>query len=154
MSFGKCEVIGCSSPVWNGWRIKNKTRVFKVCEDHLRRHWDKKNDFNLRRAFRLDAYTEPVKSRLACGCGAELVKGHRICSECKAERKRQRSREAYYKPKELAPVVPNLIYLRFCKNDGCEKERKSGHSYCEKCAARRKKQSNRIRQRRFAECVV
>ena len=118
MSFGNCEVIGCGSLAFNGWWLKNKTKVFLVCKDHLRRHKDRKNDFNLRQAFRLDAFTETAEkpsiktqhqamiARSCRGCGENRLSGHVYCSACALERKKHlnriRQKEHYRRVAECA----------------------------------------------------
>lgn len=125
----------------------------QICESHWRRHKDSGDSFDLFDAFGFERPPGIRKSIMKnnvprCDCGRERLPERKFCKKCAAERERQRKKRAYHERKNrplLEPVEQKPI-LR-CKACGAERQR--GHTYCEKCAERRKKISHRQRQSRY-----
>lgn len=149
-----CDVPGCSSPAFMGWRPLTERRGRKICERHWRRHQNPKDSFDLFDAFGFRRPAQASKfetvAKPVCNCGRELSTGRRLCVVCVAERKRQRNRRVYNerKKKQQQPTQPieheGILHCRACGGP-----REHGHAYCPQCATRRSKQSNCKRQRQY-----
>jgi hypothetical protein len=149
---GYCDVKGCTQPTFMGWRPLTERLGRQVCEYHWLRHKDPQDSFDLFDAF---GFTRPVriprpaakKEVGRCACGRERLRGRKFCTECAAERERQRKREAYHKRKNGSQQEPaEQAETRRCRD--CGEPRQAAHTYCLKCTQRREKQSNRERRRR------
>ena len=157
MANGICDVQNCKGQTDMGWRPLSEKIGRQVCEYHWCRHEDSSDNFSLFDAFGFPkllvaSNSQRTNSRLAlrqCTCGAELLKGCRYCPKCakELERRRKRDYRRKKKAKEIEALKPDISEdMPKCKI--CGQDRKSGHSYCTKCAKRQKKKSNRERQRR------
>ena len=149
---GSCDVGGCSGQTYMGWRPLSEplSSGRKVCEEHWRRHKDAQDSFDLFEAFGFKRPVLPKKAQkkkvVRCGCGREREPRRRLCAVCASERERQRKKQAYHdkKKRTVEPAVEEITLP--CRQ--CGSARLPGHSYCERCGDRRKKQSNRERRRR------
>ena len=102
----------------------------------------------------VSVYSQQTNSTPAlkqCGCGKELLPRHQFCAKCAKERERHRKREYRHKKKEaeleFSTSTPKENILR-CKTENCERERKYGHGYCDRCAKQRKRERDRIKKRK------
>jgi hypothetical protein len=150
---GFCDIPGCTGETYMGCRPSTEHLGKQICEYHWGRHKDAQDSFGL---FEVFGFRRPVripkpvakKEVGRCACGRERLRGRKFCTECAAERERQRKREAYHKRKngsQQEPAEPEPI-LR-CK--ACGAERELGHTYCQRCAERRRKVTRRQAQSRY-----
>ena len=150
---GYCNVPGCTKETFTGWQPTNERLGRKVCEYHWRRHKDPADSFNLWDAFgfrkpaAIEKPTSPKKDVPRCACGRERLAGRKFCTECAAERERQRKKEAYHERKSRPQQEPvEARPILGCR--ACGAEREAGHTYCPSCGREREKQSARERQKR------
>jgi hypothetical protein len=161
MANGICDIAGCQRKTYMGWRPLSEKMGRQVCEYHWCRHNDNSDNFNLFDTFdfpRLPVvqtgkswHTNAESVLRRCICGTELPKGYQYCQKCAKERERKRKREYRHKKKEAKleslASTPKENILR-CKTENCERERKYGHSYCDKCAKQRMRERERIKKRK------
>ena len=146
---GLCDVNGCTRETYMGWRPLTERQGRQICEYHWRRHRDPEDSFDLFEAFGFER-TVGLPRQVAkieiplCSCGRERKPRCRLCAECAAERERQRKKR-YYHDRKNRPAQPVIVEntLR-CRE--CGDARLPGHTYCEKCADRRKKMTRRRAQ--------
>jgi len=167
MAYGICDVKECQRKTYMGWRPLTERIGRQVCKRHWDRHKNKNDRFNLfdalgfpesaklpteNKDFIHQRGAKPEKRPRLCVCGEELQPGHRLCKKCAAERERQRKRE-YQRKKRVGKAQyltdDSVIEKDAIRCEGCGKERPPGHTYCEKCAERQKRKSNRERQRKY-----
>jgi hypothetical protein len=148
---GLCDVKGCQSLPYLGWRPLTERRGRKICEQHWRRHQDEKDRFDLYVEFKFrrpEGVRKPAAEKHVprCACGRELLPGHRFCAICAKKRECQRKKRAYHERKNPKPepiVQENILLCRACGGT-----RKPGCTYCWKCGKDHRRQTNRERQRR------
>lgn len=98
----------------------------------------------------LDEWSYYTQQKGFCKCGAELKPKYTYCTDCARENERERKREYRQRKKEqqyqleLNSPGENTPKCRECGNKG-----KAGHTYCDVCAKRAKRKSNRERQRKW-----
>ncbi|MFH1718251.1 MAG: hypothetical protein ABIF19_12935 [Planctomycetota bacterium] len=151
MTLGFCDVAGCAGETYMGWRPLTEPRGKQVCEYHWLRHKDPNDDFDLFEAF---GFRRPAGIRKSvakkevarCACGRERLPGRKLCTDCAQERERQRKKRAYHKRKE---PQPEPVEGKRPKCKGCGGPREAGHTYCEKCAERRRITVHRQAQGRY-----
>ena len=146
-----CDVAGCTRRVLLGWRPLTERRGRQICEYHWLRHKDETDSFDLFDEFKfrraLGIWKPVLKKHIPrCTCGRALDAGHRFCAICAKERERLRKKRAYHERKHAEPKPIVRDDTPRCR--ACREPRKPGHTYCDKCAEKRKKQSNRERRRR------
>ena len=126
---GKCDVVGCDGGASIVWMDVIEKRQHRLCIEHSQDRelnpWDIPIPGPPASAYSTDR---------SCSCGEPLLKGHRLCGECKKLNHRQRSQRAYEMKKAEAEQPEPSGDKLICKNEGCEKERIKGYSYCEKCS--------------------
>lgn len=163
MGMGICDVKECRKESYMGWRSLAVPIGRQVCEHHWKKHSDKSNEFDLHEAFGFpkfyverDIETSLSNGKLRlCDCGAELLPRHQYCENCAKERESNRKREYRRRKAEkhqhaLEQLAAQQNILR-CKS--CGRERLPGHTYCERCARRRKRKSNSERQKRYRKRI-
>ncbi|MHC4560647.1 MAG: hypothetical protein ACYS80_25485 [Planctomycetota bacterium] len=96
---GLCDVKVCQSLPLLGWRPLTERRGRKICEQHWHRHLDETDSFDLFDEFKFrrpEVIRIPVAKKYVprCTCGRERLPGRRFCTECAAERERQRKERA------------------------------------------------------------
>jgi hypothetical protein len=149
---GICDVNGCDEPTFMGWRPLTERRGRQICEQHWRRHLDEKDSFDLYDAFKFrrpeHKPRRPIQMETRrCGCGRELLAGHRFCAICAKERERRRKKRAYHERKNPKPEQVEQENTLRCKQ--CGRERKAGYTYCSECAKHRKTMTRRQAQSRY-----
>ncbi|MBN2315932.1 MAG: hypothetical protein JXM79_18545 [Sedimentisphaerales bacterium] len=152
MADGHCDIPGCEGHTYMGWRPKTEQRGYQICKSHALRHRDPGEDFDLFDVFGLKRPTGTQKSAAKkdvayCAGGRERLPGHKLCTVCADNRERQRKKLSYHKRKNRPQPesVKKQPALR-CADCGAKRER--SHTYCPKCGKVRRKQSNRVRQKR------
>ncbi|MHC4154170.1 MAG: hypothetical protein ACYST6_04500 [Planctomycetota bacterium] len=148
---GYCDVPECTNKTYMGWRPRSERLGKQICEDHWGRHKDPEGSLDL---FEVFGFRRPVripkpvakKEVGRCACGRKRLPGHKFCTDCAAERERERKREAYHKRKDGSQQEPAEQAETWRCRD-CGGPRQAGHTYCLKCAQRREKHSNRERRR-------
>jgi len=143
MAYGLCDVPQCEEQTFMGWRPLTERTGRQVCLSHWNGH--KGGSFNLYDAFgfrRPLIKTKPVKLPALCGCGEEILPGHRLCAICAVERERERKREYYHRSKEKKPL--KVISL-LCTE--CGQEREPNHRYCSRCAKQQRRKLDRERKK-------
>ena len=149
---GLCDVKECNEPTFVAWRPLTERRGRQICEYHWCRHQNPEDSFDLfdefkfRRPLRI---CKPVLKKCIprCGCGRELLAGHRFCTVCAIERERQRKRLSYHKRKNPKPVQVEQENILQCRQ--CGRQRKAGYTYCSECAKHRKTMTRRQAQSRY-----
>jgi hypothetical protein len=157
---GYCDVKGCTEPTFMGWRPLTERLGRQICEYHWLRHKDPEDSFDLFDAFgfrrplpkplpKVVAEREPELKVKLCGCGKPLRPRCQYCTSCAAERERLRKQE-WRAQQESPEDEPQQEAPRLqCRQ--CGAQRRRGHTYCNQCAERRKKQLHREHQRKYAK---
>ena len=146
---GICEVPECKEQSFMVWRPLTEKTGQQVCKPHFEKHKESRNEF-LYNAFRIkkaQTIATPDEKEY-CSCGRQRQQGHKYCPACIAKRKRQQRKDSYYKNKNAPAAPTEKTITLICGSEDCQSEREPNHRYCSRCAEKRKRESNRKRQRR------
>ncbi|UCC97082.1 MAG: hypothetical protein JSW66_14700 [Phycisphaerales bacterium] len=124
--YGFCDVPGCASETYMGWRPLSERLGRKVCERHWRRHNNPMDDFDLFEAF---GFRRPAGIRKT---PAKVV-SEKAAARCDCAR-------AVSLHQQAADALG-------CRQ--CGRPPETGHTFCGTCGQEQKRTANQERQKRY-----
>lgn len=132
--YGTCDVPGCSDETYMGWAPIGEQKGKQICEYHFRRHDDPADNFNL---FDVFGFRKPA------GMNRPIIQAEPKTKEQLHDQLKAKSEKSVPRPESIHDKMPRC---RICGG-----VREAGHTYCQSCAAERKRHTHQERQRRYRQ---